>query len=182
MTKTYNEQLQEIVTDYIKDGLEWPATTRQLAGYAIDHRKWRPQRSTLVDRCAEELSRAMREEYIVDPQGRTVRAKHVARVEREGKQLMLWADIRSASREHMQMAFQLRRQQIVGDSKQLKADVDSYNENRTRMNPIQMSFDFTPDVMEAEALIASLRAGIANGPEQPYALSRSSAPASASRP
>ena len=39
---------------------------------------WAPQPSALIRQCAEELSRAMREEYVTDPQGRRVRAKHVA--------------------------------------------------------------------------------------------------------
>ena len=38
---------------------------------------------------------------------------------------------------------QQRRHQIVGDCRQLKMDVDSYNQNRTPDQPIQMIFDFT---------------------------------------
>ena len=92
----------------------------------------------------------MREEYITDPQGRTVRAKHVACYE----QVPLWGDIRTAPREHMEMAFQQRRQQIVGDCRQLKVDVDSYNQNYNNGElPIQMIFDFTLDLEELEALI-----------------------------
>ena len=64
---------------------------------------------------------------------------------------MLWADIRTASSEHMQIALQQRRQQIVGDCRQLKADADSYNENQNTGLPIQLSFDFTRDIMEMEA-------------------------------
>jgi hypothetical protein len=92
----------------------------------------------------------MREEYIVDPQGRTIRAKHAARVE----QAVLWGDIRTAPRAHMEIAFKQRRQQIVGDCRQLKADVDSFNDNRSPTQPIQMSFDFTRDVLELEAAAA----------------------------
>lgn len=47
-------------------------------------------------------------------------------------------------------AFQQRRQQIVGDCVQLKADVDSYNENRTPERPFQLILDFTVDVEERE--------------------------------
>jgi hypothetical protein len=68
-----------------------------------------------VNRLAEQMSRAMREEYIIDAQGRSVRAKHAARIKRDNEQLTLWADIRSAEPKHMQIAFQQRRQQIVGD-------------------------------------------------------------------
>jgi len=108
---TYNEQLQRLVNKYIESGEEWPATTHELATWVINNRLWEPQKSDVLSICAEHLSRAMREEYIVDPQGRKVRAKHAARI----KQAVFWDDIRTASREHMQIAFQQRRQQIVGD-------------------------------------------------------------------
>ena len=55
----------------------------------------------------------------------------------------------------MEVAFQQRRQQIVGDCRQLKTDVDSYNENGDLSQPIQMIFDFTEDLAELE-LVASL--------------------------
>ena len=148
----FNEQLQRIVSRYIDNSLEWPATTRQIASWAIGEGLWKPKPSDFVDQCAELLARAMREEYIRDPQGRKIRAKHVARIERQGKQLNFWGDIRTAPREHLTVAFQQRRQQIVGDCRQLKADVDSFNENRSPLRPVQMVFDFTKDLQELEAL------------------------------
>ena len=53
----------------------------------------------------------------------------------------------------MQMAFQQRRHQIVGDCRQLKMDVDSYNDTRLPEQPIQMIFDFNHDLEEL-ALVA----------------------------
>jgi len=146
----YNEQLQRIVNKYIESGEEWPATTHRIAAWAIKNSFWDAQTATKIDLCAEELARAMRDEYIRDPQGRTVRAKHAARV--SGTQTVLWADIRTAPRQHMIVAFQQRRQQIVGDCRQLKADADSYNENYNSGKPIQMVFDFTNDLAEIEAI------------------------------
>jgi hypothetical protein len=148
----YAEQLQRIVADFRRTGQPWPATMRQVAAWALLERRWRPQHDSLVSQCAEELARALREEYILDPQGRTVRAKHAARFEVDGEQQVLWADIRTAERKHMEVAFQQRRQQIVGDCHQLKVDVDSFNENANKGRPIQMVFDFTEDLAEIEAL------------------------------
>ena len=147
-----HQQLQRIVNTYIDAGEPWPATAREMAAWAIRNRLWAQQPSTMVNQCADQLARAMREEYITDPQGRTVRAKHVARIVRNGEQIALWADIGTASREHMEIAFQQRRQQIVGDCRQLKLDVDSYNENHSPGQPIQMIFDFTLDLEEIEVL------------------------------
>lgn len=50
----------------------------------------------------------------------------------------------------MEIAFQQRRQQIVGDCRQLKRDVDYFNEAHPIEPPIQMMFDFTEDVDEGE--------------------------------
>lgn len=49
----------------------------------------------------------------------------------------------------MERAFQLRRRQIVGDCKQLKTDVDSFNDNHPAEKPIQLLLDFADDVAEA---------------------------------
>jgi hypothetical protein len=87
----------------------------------------------------------------VDPQGRKVRALHSATFP---DQQPLWDDIRTASPRFMEMAFQGRRRQIVGDCKQLKNDVDSFNENRRPARSIQVIFDFTNDLLEAELAMA----------------------------
>jgi hypothetical protein len=147
---TYKEQLQKIVADYRAAGQPWPATTHEMAVWAMNEGKWHPQRGAMLKKCAEELADAMREEYVTDPQGRRVRTKHVARYGDGQAQIPLWADIRTATREHMEIAFQQRRQQILGDCRQLKTDVDSYNENYSSSQPIQMVFDFTDDLAELE--------------------------------
>ena len=151
---SFVEQLQRIVHNYREAGQAWPATSRAIASWAISQGLWKPQRAALLSQCAEQLSRALREEYLTDPQGRRVRTKHSARVEENGEQLVLWDDIRIASRTHMRIAFQQRRQQIVGDCHQLKVDVDSFNENRRPPDPIQISFDFSRDLEELEAIAA----------------------------
>ncbi len=150
---TYTKQLQRIVTNYLEAKQPWPASTREIAAWAVRNRLWRPQPSAVIDQCANQLSRAMREDHITDPQGRIVRAKHVARVNRNGEQIPLWADIRTASQQHMEIAFKQRRQQVVGDCRQLKTDLDSYNENHNTGDSIQISFNFTLDLEELEAVV-----------------------------
>ena len=151
MPYTYTEQLQRIANRYLKEHGGESATKRDIAAWAVTSGLWQPQRSDLISQCAEQLARAMREEYITDPQGRSVRAKHVERIEQGGEQLYLWADIRTAPAQHMKIAFMQRRQQIVGECRQLKADVDSYNENRKPEKPIQMTLNFTMDLLKLEA-------------------------------
>lgn len=155
---TYREQLQHIVDDYRQNSQPWPATAHEMAIWAIETGKWQPQRSAMLRKCTEELSDAMREEYITDLQGRRVRSKHVARYSEGNGQIPLWADIRTATREHMEIAFQQRRQQILGDCRQLKNDVGSYNDNYNSGQPLQMVFDFTDDLAEDELARMALAA------------------------
>lgn len=151
---SYYEQLRSIANQYFSEH-DGTATSRDIAAWATRTGLWSPQPGSLVDQCAEELSRAMREEYLTDAQGRSVRAKHCARMRENGKQFTLWADIRTAGKEHMSRAFQQRRRQILGDCRQLKVDVDSYNDNRKPEQPIQVVFDFTLDLAELEAVQAA---------------------------
>ena len=152
--KNYSEQLCEIADLYRNSDQPWPATARQIAIWAINNGHYRTHHAKVVAKAAEEFATAMRENYYIDPQGRRVRALHVARVVSRSSdgsrdQKMLWDDIRNASRDFMERAFQLRRRQIVGDCKQLKTDVDSFNENRPYEKPIQLLLNFTDDVAEA---------------------------------
>ena len=148
---SYTQQLQRLVEDYIQAGKSWPTDLRSVAAWAVNSGLWQPQQSAIISQCADQLARALREEYIKDPQGRRVRTKHPAPTYQNGKQLVFWDDIRTASRDHMRAAFQTRRRQIVGDCHQLKTDIDSYNDNYNQAQPVQMVFDFTQDLQELDA-------------------------------
>jgi len=146
------KHMQDIANRYMASGEPWPATKQQMAEWVIRNSLWVPHPASLVDQCAEMLARAMREEYFIDPQGRSVRAKHAARVAKDGEQTSLWVDLRKDSREFLEIAFQQRRQGVLADCRQLKVDVDSYNENINTGQSIQMVFDFTNDLLELEAI------------------------------
>jgi hypothetical protein len=148
---TYAEQMQRIWQLYADGGELLPATSRDVAAWAIRNGHWHPQPADVIAQCAEDLSRALREEYHTDAKGRRVRSKHAARKTEGGKQFTLWADMRTAPREHMELAFSQRRQQIVGDCVQLKHDVDSYNETHPAQPPLPLILDFTDDAAEADA-------------------------------
>ncbi len=149
---TYQEQLQQIYKEYQLSGCPWPAQSIEIASWAISTGRYDLQASAMLRVCARELAQAMRGEYLTDKQGRRVRAKHPARTTRDGAQVTLWDDIRTAPRGHMEMAFQQRRNHVVGECRQLKADVDSYNEAHAAEPPIQLILDFTYDVAELEAV------------------------------
>jgi pyridoxine/pyridoxamine 5'-phosphate oxidase len=151
MTRTYNGQWQQIADGYFSATNQHRATARQIAAWAISEGLWLPSPRLLLAKAAEDAAKALREQYITDPQGRQVRAKHAAGIVEDGVQQTFWADLRFASRDHLEIAFKQRRGQIVADCHQLKTDVDSYNENFNTGRPIQMSFDFTLDLVEIDA-------------------------------
>lgn len=146
MHRTKIEMLQEVAEQYRTAGQAWPATARMIAGWAIGGGLWKPSRESLISQAARELADALREEYFTDPQGRRVRKKHVFRQRQE----MFWADIEDAEPKQMEMAFALRRKQILGDCHQLKTDADSFNQNNKYGATIQMLFDFREDLAELE--------------------------------
>lgn len=148
---TYIKQIQGIIAQYRLTGEPWPASKVMIADWVMRQGLWELPESVARARCAEDIARAMREEYMTDPSGRRVRVKHPASTTIHGKQMVLWDDIRTAPREHMKVSFQQRRQQIVGDCRQLKTDVDSFNDRDPAEQPIQMIFDFTMDLAELEA-------------------------------
>jgi hypothetical protein len=149
---TQIEYLQSIVASYRASGEQWPAPARIIADWANENGLFESHADALMTIYAEMIRRAMREEYVRDPQGRTVRAKHSARMKIDGKQMCLWDDIRTASRSFMQVAFQNRRRGIVADCHQLKIDIDSYNENYNRGASIPLVLDFGPDIAEIEVM------------------------------
>jgi hypothetical protein len=151
---TYAKRMQDIVEDYRAEGLPWPASTKTIGDWAIRTGRWKLPPSAAINKCAEDLANAMREEYMTDAKGRRVRVKHSAKVWKNGEQTVLWDDIRTAPRRHMQVSFQNRRQGIVSDCRQLKSDCDSYNDAHVSDDPLQIVFDFTMDLAEAEAAAA----------------------------
>jgi hypothetical protein len=155
MRKTKAEFLWYIADKYRAAGERWPATSKDIAAWAIRGKLWAPHPRGLIEQCAHEIAAAMREEMFIDSQGRRVRKKHAIRDLRElpsGKQeqLVLWVDISDATGEQMLKAFQYRRRLVLGDCAQPKTDVDSYNENNRHNAFIEMCFDFTEDLAELE--------------------------------
>jgi hypothetical protein len=121
-----------------------------VAQWAYKERLWRPDPIDPVRMLARQLSRAWRQEYYVDRQGREVRLNHHVSIEQEdGQHLDLWIDHRTARPEQMRLSFQQQRQGMLADCKQEKIDFDSYVENNPwRATLPQMDFDFNKDLEE----------------------------------
>jgi hypothetical protein len=147
-SKTYLESMQGYADQYLAETGQISATTAELAEWAIRTGRWIPPRNIAIRLCKEDFARAMREQYIKDENGLPVRAKHVCRESRGDTQQYLWADIRNAPRQHIAESFRQRREQIVGDCRQLDRDNNFWEKAHPSEKPIKIPFDFTDDVEE----------------------------------
>lgn len=148
--KSRAEFLQEIVKMYRAAGQPWPASPRDMAHWAINNGHWAPRPEAIVSQCAEQISQAMAVEYFTDDRGRRVRANHAVVYPEGARQHVIWDDIRTGNHNHIAMSLQQRRKHVLDQCKQLKNDADYYNENREPPRPLQIVFDFTLDLEEAE--------------------------------
>ena len=151
---TFNEQLRRIYRAYVNDGGALPVNTDDLYDYAVSRGLYQPQPSDIRKQFRKLMSGALREDYFTDTKGRTIRKHHVVvrNIEDDtGSKTKqgFWDDIDTATVPFMESAFRLRRKQIVGDCRQLKNDVDYFNE-RDVGKKIQLVFDFTNDLAEAD--------------------------------
>jgi hypothetical protein len=127
MSRRKSEQMLDIVHRFLAAGGEEPADLDELATFAIENGHWgrRGIRDLQRKLCKREFSRAFREQYHTDTQGRHVRTFYAkAEYKGEGKQTTLWGDMRTADEDFAISAFQQRRVRMVGDCRQLKIDVD----------------------------------------------------------
>jgi hypothetical protein len=147
---TYVEVLQAYADEYFSESGKETATAKEIAAWAIETERWEAPANLILKRCQDDFAKALREQYFKDRHGRSIRAKHVARIKQGDRQLHLWGDIRRISRNFIQNSFQLRREQIVGDCRQLNRDKDYWNESHSDEEPLQLCFDFTDDVEEGE--------------------------------
>lgn len=153
---TKAEQLQKAWHDYESTHERLPATTREVVEWAVREGRLSLPNIDPFDALAGDMSRALREEYATDSQGRRYRVNHAVRISKGGVQHTFWAIMGFAPHPHMEKAFTQRREQIIGDCLQLKTDVDVYNNTNKDQEPIQLVLDFTDDVAEREMLDGKL--------------------------
>jgi hypothetical protein len=149
---TYNVQLQRAWHEYEKVNGAAPATTREAVQWAVKQGMIQLPETDPLAKLAEDMAKALREEYATDAKGRRYRVNHAVRITKAGIQYTFWAMLGDAPRGHMQKAFIQRREQIVGDCVQLATDVEVYNEMNGEQPPIPMLFDFRDDVAERRGL------------------------------
>ncbi len=147
----YKRDLRDKAREFAEQ-CEGAFSTTELARWALAEGKVQREAGyadRLVEqRLAREFAAAMREDYARDPQGRLVREMYSARIKGKPR----WLSRKKSTRDFMEQSFSQQRGSIIGHCHHLKIDCDSFNENRSPDNPIQLVFDFTNDLAELEAM------------------------------
>jgi hypothetical protein len=124
-------------------------------------KKCEPTKQEAIDILTRHVSRAMRGQFTIDPDGRKVRQKHAVRrnIENSGGGVMLqtfWQDMDLASPQFMYESFQQRRGTLADGAWQLDQDVTSYNKFHNKGAPLQIMLDFRDDVEERKMFLKPL--------------------------
>lgn len=163
---TLMKQYQRHCHEYMRQHSVKRLDLRLVAEWMLDTGRWKPEKAALIRQCHDRLADALRQECFTDPQGRKVRAMHPIVEETAGKQTTLWEPLREIPRKRAAVAVQQNRQRIVADCRKLKIVVDSYNENYNDGKSIQLSLDFTKDILEDEFARANRKTS-SSVPKQP---------------
>lgn len=130
-----------------------PIDPRKIAEWAYDQCLWVPREIEPREILRRKLSRAFRHQYLLDPQGREVRANYAAIEEimtPDGpKRSARFYPIFKAPLEVARQALALDRKQALATVQQMKIDFDSYNENNEHgalLPPLDL--DFNKDIEE----------------------------------
>lgn len=155
-SKTRPEQFKYLIEQYNKaHGIKSDEATEPalVAAWAIKMGLWVRPPPTPEETLRRLLTRFLRAEHIVDPQGRTVRAHHAVIYEVQTEdgttRRSRWFRINLAPPKHMLASLQLRRRGAVSDVQQISIDFDSYNDNNVHKAALPaMDFNFNKDLEE----------------------------------
>lgn len=101
-----------------------------------------------------DISRELKNQYIIDERGREVRANHAIPIDVQTpkgiKRFSRWLPLFDAPPEHMRVSAQLRRKSAYSDVRQLTLDLESYNEFNHFGATIPIpSFNFDKDIADS---------------------------------
>jgi len=146
------EYLQRLFHEYIQEHHVETADATSVYDWAHKTGRWHHTQFDIRKQYIRELSRALRDERYIDPQGREVRRMHAApRKLPDGQLAWEWADITTAKPEHMRVSLTVRRDGIVADAWQHFLDTKSYNDNNVHGAALPLfDYDMNKDIAEKQ--------------------------------
>ena len=92
----------------------------------------------------------MREDYIEDEQGEPVRNRHAYKTDKGPEQKVMWFLMEEATPEKMRLSAGWRRRGLQAGCFQLDRDLNYFNKNYNPGEPLEVSYDFSQDVVERQ--------------------------------
>jgi hypothetical protein len=120
----------------------------EAARWAIRERKWDEPPEDKARKLAKIMRRAAREDFFEDENGEPVRRRHPYRVVDEPTQKYLWLKMEEMSPGQFRVSAQVRRRGMVAGAIQYVRDVTYFNVHFNPGEPIEVSVNFTDDVVE----------------------------------
>lgn len=145
------EQNLKLVKQFEREHQRKPFDLHEVYKWAKKKRLWEAPEDLEEKQFMEEVARTLREVTFDTEDGTRVREYHAV-IKGKGAQRTFWGNIFTAPKENLEEGFAQRRQQSLGDARQLKADLEFVNKKRFSDAPIVMSFNFDEDLAEEEAL------------------------------
>lgn len=123
-----------------------------VAEWMVNTKQYEERPHSVVRRCKQELTKALRSQRITDPQGRDVRAMLCARRKnQQGELWSIWSPIYQAKPDHARRALQQWRRSIRGEVLLHERTTQSYNENNMHGAQIPLfSYDMDKDIAESK--------------------------------
>lgn len=145
---TKKEMLLRIRDEYRAEHDNAPATSRDMGEWAVATGRYRLPPHATERKCAEELADAMAMDMMTVSGGRRVRTMHTWRSEQRN----LWDHIATISTPDMALSMSYQRNGVLGTVKQMKIDLDYFNELHPDDPALQVSFNFENDLADAGLL------------------------------
>ena len=142
-----SKQLIQFLNDYAATTGKKTLNAYQAAQRALAN-GYVPEPADIRKKLARDMARAMREDYIEDDDGGPVRHRLAYKVTMGDEQLRLWVNIEDATRNQVRLCAQQRRRGVLSDCEQLNRDLKYYNVKYNPGDALEVSFDFTKDVLE----------------------------------
>jgi len=148
MRMTKKEMLLRIRDEYRAEHENAPATAREMSEWAVSTGRYKLPPHATERKCAEELADAMAMDMMTVLGGRRVRTMHTWRSEQRN----LWDHIDTISIPDFELSMAYQRNGALGIVKQMKIDLDYFNELHPDGPAVQVSFNFENDLADAGLL------------------------------
>ena len=148
---TRSEYLQRLLPLYRAETGKTTWENIEVAEWVIKRGVEAPKPKTAAELLAEQFAQALREEHRRDPKtGLNYRANHAYKIRRDsdGKQMVLWVELETATHGQMNMSLTNRRDGIIADCLQLRIDETVWNVRNPAGPQINKVLDFEEDINE----------------------------------